>query len=96
MNNMNQRQNMGQNPSQSECKRLMRLIQTYSFAVTEAVLYLDTHPTCTKALKFYEKYNRLRAEAVEAYERKCGPLTMYGANIEDGWKWVSEPWPWEC
>lgn len=87
---------MMNNMNQNDRKKLMRLIQTYSFAVTEAVLYLDTHPHCQKALRFYDKYNRLRTEAVEMYENKYGPLTMYGGNCEDGWKWVSEPWPWEC
>ena len=87
---------MNTNMNYNDKKKLMNLIQQYSFAVTEAVLYLDTHPNCPKAHKFYEKYTKLRAEAVELYEKKYGPLTMYGANCENGWKWVSEPWPWEC
>ena len=79
-----------------EKKKLMNLIQQYSFAVTEAVLFLDTHPHCKKALAFYEKYTNLRADAVELYEKKFGPLTMYGVSDGYIWKWVSEPWPWEC
>ena len=78
-----------------EKKKLMKLIQQYSFAVTEAVLYLDTHPNSRKALKFREKYAKMRADAVELYEKKYGPLTMYAENCEYDWKWVNEPWPWE-
>ena len=80
----------------NEKKKLMSLIQHYSFAVTEAVLYLDAHPKCRKAMNFYHKYTALRSEAIEMYEQKYGPLTMYGNKCEDSWKWVSEPWPWEC
>ena len=88
MNNMN-------NMNSCEKKKLMRLIQQYSFAVTEAVLYLDTHPHCPKALKFREKYVALREDAVKLYEEKYGPLTMYCGTADDCWKWVKEPWPWE-
>ena len=86
---------METNMNNNDRRKLMKLIQQYSFAVTEAVLYLDTHPMCSKALKFYNKYNRLRSEAVELYEKKYGPLTMYGGNCEDRWQWVIDPWPWE-
>lgn len=79
----------------NEQKKLMRMIQNYSFVVTEAVLYLDTHPHCRAALRYYEKYRRLREEAICQYEAKFGPLTMYSGEHGDEWKWVKEPWPWE-
>lgn len=79
----------------NEQKKLMRMIQNYSFAVTEAVLYLDTHPHCQKALRFYNKYRRMYDETVKKYEQNFGPLTMYGNECEDHWRWVEEPWPWE-
>lgn len=79
----------------NEQKKLMRMIQNYSFAVTEAVLYLDTHPHCQKALRFYDKYCRMYKEAVSKYEQSFGPLTMYGNECGDHWGWVEEPWPWE-
>lgn len=79
----------------NEQKKLMNMIRNYSFAVTEAVLYLDTHPHCRKALRFYEKYRRMYREAVEMYEQKFGPMTMYGGECGDHWQWVEEPWPWE-
>lgn len=79
----------------NEQKKLYRMIQHYSFVITETVLYLDTHPYCRQALRYYEKYRQLRAEAVKAYEEKYGPLTMYGNRCTDSWKWATEPWPWE-
>ena len=79
----------------NEQKKLLKLIQNYSFVVTETVLYLDTHPHCRAALVHYYKYCKLYKEALAAYEAKYGPLTMYNNESADCWKWVSEPWPWE-
>ena len=79
----------------NEQKKLLKLIQNYSFVVTETVLYLDTHPHCRAALQHYQKYRKLYHEALATYEEKYGPLTMYNNLSTDSWKWVSEPWPWE-
>ena len=79
----------------NEQKKLLQMIRSYSFAVTEAVLYLDTHPHCRQALRFYEKYRRLYREAVAQYERTFGPMTMYGNENTDSWCWAKDPWPWE-
>ena len=46
---------------------LMRTIQSYSFAVLEAGLFLDTHPQDSEAMAYYEKYNSLLSESIEAY-----------------------------
>ena len=79
----------------NEQKKLLKLIQNYSFVVTETVLYLDTHPHCRAALQHYHTYCKLYNEALAAYEEKFGPLTMYNNESVNCWKWVSEPWPWE-
>lgn len=79
----------------NEQKKWMHTIQRYSFAVTEAALYLDTHPNCLRALRYYEKYRQLYKEAVEKYEECFGPLTIYGNRSTDCWRWVEEAWPWE-
>ena len=54
----------------NEQKKLLKLIQNYSFVVTETVLYLDTHPHCRAALVHYHKYCKLYKEALAAYEAK--------------------------
>lgn len=76
-------------------KRLMKQVQMYSFALTEAVLYLDTHPHDTAALNYYEKYRKLRKEAIRKYEENFGPITAENIHPEKSWSWVLEPWPWE-
>lgn len=75
--------------------KMMRQIQTLAFNVHEAVLYLDGHPRCQKALEFYKKYNDMLHEAVCAYEENYGPLTQYGGTDSNTWTWIKGPWPWE-
>lgn len=80
----------------NEQKKLFRMIQTYSFVINETVLYLDTHPNCRQALRHYEKYRDLLMEAVRMYEEKYGQMTIFGGTSCDSWRWIEEPWPWEC
>ena len=75
--------------------RLMKQIQSYGFAVNEAILYLDTHPTDRAALAYYDKTRRLLRDAMNVYEQKYGPLTAYDVQTENGWTWTEQPWPWE-
>ena len=75
-------------------KKLERQIQVYSFAVYEAVLYLDGHPCDKKAIEYYNKYNSRLCELREQYEKRYGPLTING-NHDSKWKWTESAWPWE-
>lgn len=78
------------------CKEeLKKLIQSTNFTVIELGLYLDTHPESLCALEKYHEYNRTLKEAVSIYERRFGPLTIYGVKCEENWTWVNEPWPWQ-
>lgn len=79
----------------NEQRKLMRLIQNYSFIIQETVLYLDTHPKCRAALRMREKYCRLLDEARRAYEEKYGLLTTESGESCSSWRWVAEPWPWQ-
>ncbi|MBQ7836561.1 MAG: spore coat protein CotJB [Clostridia bacterium] len=75
--------------------QLMCDIRTYSFAVLEAALFLDTHPRSRCALEYYEKYNTLLKGAKAEYEDTYGPLTIFGGSSDECWSWVESPWPWE-
>ena len=78
------------------CKEgLKKLIQSTNFTVIELGLYLDTHPESLCALEKYHEYNRTLKDAVSIYERRFGPLTVYGVKCEENWTWVNEPWPWQ-
>lgn len=79
----------------NEQRKLQRMIETYSFVLYETALYLDTHPHCRAALEYYGKYNARLKEAMEKYESRFGPITIYGNRNCEEWQWVKEPWPWE-
>lgn len=73
----------------------MKKIQMYSFAITEANLFLDTHPGNKKTLDYIRKmialYNNAYAEYVECY----GPLKATDVSDCAGkWEWINSPWPW--
>lgn len=78
------------------CKEeLKKLIQTTNFAVIEMALFLDTHPENACALETYHEYHETLKKAVSMYEKKFGPLTIYGVCDKDLWTWTDEAWPWQ-
>lgn len=79
----------------NERQNLLKRIQIYGFAVIESVLYLDTHSTDEAAIKYHNKYQQLRNEAMKEFEDKFGPLTLAHYQPDEKWSWVSDPWPWE-
>lgn len=79
----------------NEQLRLMKKIQTESFALVEANLYLDTHPTCSEGLKYFRTHKEAYEEAVKEYESKYGPITAAASAGTRKWEWVTQPFPWE-
>lgn len=75
---------------------LLDWINMCSFAVNEATLFLDVNPDNKEALEYYNKYCRLRKEALEEYAKLYTPLTIDTAdNDNQKWEWIENPWPWE-
>ena len=74
-------------------ERLMKAIQAYSFAVYDALLYLDAYPNSREAQEHYNKYQRLLAKATADYEGKYGHVTAPKETKD--WKWTDGPWPWQ-
>ena len=71
------------------CKEdLFKFIQNTNFALIEMALYLDTHPECPCGLETYHDYHHSIKKAIDIYEKKYGPLTIYGVNCKDNWDWV--------
>jgi spore coat protein JB len=75
--------------------KLLKFIYEVSFALDDCVLYLDTHPYDQAALDYYEKYKKLRKQAVKEYTQCYGPLTNEDVTVENYWTWIKGPWPWE-
>ncbi len=77
-------------------KQMLDWVNMVSFAVTEANLYLDTHPKDAAALSYFQEYSRLRNQALRDYASLYGPLTVDTARAnQQMWEWVNDPWPWE-
>jgi len=80
----------------NDYRKMLLEVQKLDFALTEAGLFLDTHPHDEKALKFFEKNKLLAEEAREMFVSKYGPLTVTDQCGTKRWEWVNCPWPWEC
>lgn len=78
-----------------EKEKLMKVINSVSFALNDIVLYLDTHPTDQEALEQYDKYKAIRRQAVKEYTVAYGPLNNDNVVSTGKWAWVKAPWPWE-
>ncbi|MCI8351945.1 MAG: spore coat protein CotJB [Oscillospiraceae bacterium] len=74
---------------------LLRRVQMYDFALQEARLFLDTHPTDVSAIAYFNKHKKLCEEAKAAFEKLYGPLTDDQEITSGRWEWVDNPWPWE-
>lgn len=74
-------------------EKLMRQIQIYSFAVYDALLYLDAYPDSKPALEFYNKYKKAENRAIEEYEARYGKIRL--SSDEASWEWTNGPWPWQ-
>ncbi len=76
-------------------EKLFACITATSFVLDDLRLFLDTHPNDQKALDCWEKYNKIRKDAVEEYTKCYGPISAYDVDVDNYWTWVEEPWPWE-
>ena len=70
-------------------------LQALDFALQEVVLYLDAYPESEQALSYYHKLRHERERMIAEYQRRYGPLTMYGNESTGSWDWIMTPWPWE-
>lgn len=79
----------------NEQMRLMKSIYEYSFAVDDALLYMDTHPCDQAARECYDTYVSMRNKYVQEYTSRFGPLTKDTIKDSNQWSWGCTPWPWE-
>ena len=73
---------------------LMEKIHALSFAMTEAQLFLDTHPDCRAALDYFRGLRDEYDLAMTEYQNKYGPL-FADMTVGDKWSWIDGPWPWQ-
>ena len=75
-------------------EELMQKIHALSFAMTEAQLFLDTHPDCRDALTYFKDMRAQLDTAMTEYQNKYGPL-FADMTVGDKWSWIDGPWPWQ-
>ena len=73
---------------------LLERIHALSFAMTEAQLFLDTHPDCRDALTYFKEIREQLDTAMTEYQNKYGPL-FADMVVGDKWTWIDGPWPWQ-
>ncbi len=73
---------------------MLRKVYETGFALDDAALYLDTHPTDQVAMNYYNYIRNANQEAINNYQMNYGPL-MYNQVTADSWNWLDDPWPWE-
>ena len=78
----------------TEREILLKKISTYSFAIHEYRLFLDTHPDCEHTIKKIKENEAKLCPLIKEYEEKFGPLRKNNDNTKI-WTWVNDPWPWE-
>ncbi len=79
-----------------ERQQLLKNLQAAHFALIEANLFLDTHPSDKDALAFYEKMQKQYKEWMEEFTEKFGALSSLNVKTQgDYFEWVNNPWPWE-
>ena len=75
-------------------EELMDKIHALSFAMTEAQLFLDTHPDCHAALDYFRNLRDELSLLTTEYQNKYGPL-FADMTVGDKWAWIDGPWPWQ-
>lgn len=82
-------------PILNDKQRLLRKLMACSFTLTEANLYLDSHPTCKMGLEYFRKHRDEYEKLETEYVSKYGPITANQSEGNKKWEWVKEPFPWE-
>ena len=71
-------------------------VQKLQFVTLDTALYLDTHPNDPVALYRHKMYTDQLKQVIDAYEMQYGPMTIFGHEYGDNWRYIDSPWPWEC
>ena len=86
---------MDRNMMDNNREILLKRVQNSNFALIEANLFLDTHPTDKAALEYFKKHQEILKQATKEFTEKYGPLKASDYEGEPSWEWISDPWPWE-
>lgn len=95
MNNTNNNNNNYCPQNNMSQQDLLNQIMALNFAVNDLVLYLDTHPCDSCAIRKHNEYSNQVVNLTNQYQSMYGPLTVNFDSNQNRWQWSDEPWPWE-
>ncbi len=84
---------MAKNKSKDE---LLDELSAVCFVVQDIKLFLDTHPCDKDMISMYREYVAQSKQLKQQYEAFYGPLVAETYEPEEKWRWIDDPWPWEC
>lgn len=76
-------------------EKMMKQVQMYHFAMVDASLFLDTHPTDKEALKYFGRLKEMSDKAHQDYQKKYGSLNIKNGERDGKWEWATSAFPWE-
>lgn len=79
----------------NEKEKMLKQVQMYCFALVDASLFLDTHPTDKEALKYYQRLKEMSDKLQEEYQKKYGSLNIKNGEKDGKWEWATSAFPWE-
>lgn len=78
-----------------EKQKALKKLQAARFALHEANLYLDSHPTCAEGLRYFREKQAQCEKVTAEFEEKYGPLTAAASKAEECFEWAMGAFPWE-
>jgi spore coat protein JB len=75
---------------------LLKKLSILDFMLMDLGLYLNSYPTCQKALAIHSQAAKDAEHLRQEYETKFGPLRSCSPYSDHtSWRWTQTPWPWE-
>ena len=75
---------------------MIEKISILDFMLLDLGLYLNVNPKDSKALELYSLISIDLEKIKKEFENNYEPLSSRNSkNIDDNWKWIDNPWPWE-
>lgn len=76
--------------------QLLEWIMMLNLCAIDMQLYLDTHPSDSDAIDYFNQCSELLRTAKRTYEASYGPFTACaGVPYENRFNWIDTPMPWE-
>lgn len=81
-------------PNNEQAELLLNINQT-TFALHDIRLYLDINPNDQNMIRIFNDYQRKVNNAINEYQQKYGPISMYSGSENNVFSWEMYNFPWE-